>query len=81
MNPAGVTRKEKTKTKVHFQFWFFFLCCSARGRVGSTLCQFAGVTDASIWIGLQADYNMQKVKQDKSFMKRLENIRKIVAVF
>ena len=38
-------------------------------------------TDAAIWIGLQADYNMQKAKQDKSFMKRLEKIRKIAAVF
>lgn len=37
-------------------------------------------TDAKIWIGLQADYNMQKIKQDKSFMKRLENIRKIAAI-
>ena len=31
-------------------------------------------TNASIWIGLQADYNMQKAKQDKSFMKKLEKI-------
>ena len=38
-------------------------------------------TKASIWIGLQADYNMQKAKQDKSFMKRLEKIRKIAAIF
>lgn len=38
-------------------------------------------TRASIWIGLQADYDMQKVKLDKSFMKRLENIRKITALF
>ena len=38
-------------------------------------------TNASIWIGLQADYNMQKMKQDRSFMKRLELIRKIAAVF
>ena len=37
--------------------------------------------DANIWIGLQSDYNMQKVKQDKSFMKRLEKIRRIAAVF
>lgn len=37
-------------------------------------------TDAMIWIGLQADYDIQKVKQDKSFMKRLENIRKIAAI-
>jgi len=38
-------------------------------------------TDANIWLGLQADYNMQKMKQDRSFMKRLEHIRKIAAVF
>ena len=38
-------------------------------------------TKASIWIGLQADYNMQKAKQDKSFLKRLEKIRKIAAIF
>ena len=38
-------------------------------------------TDAGIWIGLQADYNMLKAKQDKSFMKRLEKIRKIAAIF
>jgi addiction module HigA family antidote len=38
-------------------------------------------TDANIWIGLQADYNMQKMKQDRSFMKRLEKIRKIAAIF
>ena len=37
-------------------------------------------TNASIWIGLQADYNLQKAKQDKSFMNRLEQIRKIAAV-
>ena len=38
-------------------------------------------TDANIWLGLQADYNMQKMKQDRSFMKRLEVIRKIAAAF
>lgn len=38
-------------------------------------------TDANIWLGLQLDYNMQRVKQDRSFMKRLEKIRKIAAVF
>lgn len=38
-------------------------------------------TSANIWLGLQADYNMQKIKQDKSFMKKLEKIRKIAAIF
>ena len=38
-------------------------------------------TNANIWLGLQADYNMQKIKQDKSFMKKLEKIRKIAAIF
>ena len=38
-------------------------------------------TDANIWLGLQADYNMQKMKRDNSFMKRLEKIRRIAAIF
>lgn len=38
-------------------------------------------TNANIWLGLQADYNMQKAKRNKSFIKRLENVRKIAAVF
>ena len=38
-------------------------------------------TNANIWLGLQADYNMQIIKQDKSFMKKLEKIRKIAAIF
>lgn len=38
-------------------------------------------TDANIWLGLQADYNMQKMKQDNSFVKRLETIRRVAAVF
>ena len=38
-------------------------------------------TKAEMWIGLQADYNLQAIKQDKPFMKRLEKIRKIAAVF
>ncbi|MBR4388051.1 MAG: HigA family addiction module antidote protein [Prevotella sp.] len=37
-------------------------------------------TDANIWIGMQAAYNMQRIKQDTSFMKRLDNIRRIAAV-
>lgn len=37
-------------------------------------------TDANIWIGLQADYNMQKMKKDHSFIKRLERIRRIAAI-
>ncbi len=37
-------------------------------------------TNASIWSGLQADYNLQKAKQDKTFLKRLKKIRKIAAV-
>ena len=35
--------------------------------------------DAEIWIRLQADYDMQKAKSNKSFLERLANIRKLVA--
>ena len=33
-------------------------------------------TKASIWLGLQADYNMQMAKMDRAFMKRLDTLRK-----
>lgn len=36
--------------------------------------------DTGIWLRLQADYNMQKAKADKSFMNRLEHIRRYAAV-
>ena len=37
-------------------------------------------TDANIWMSLQTDYNLQKARQDKSFMKRLENVRRNAAI-
>ena len=36
--------------------------------------------DANVWIRMQADYDMQVAKSDKSFMERLANIRKVAAV-
>ncbi len=36
--------------------------------------------DADLWLRLQAAYNMQVAKSDKSFLERLANIRKIAAV-
>lgn len=36
---------------------------------------------ANLWLNLQADYNMQMAKSDTSFMKRLDAIRRIAAVF
>lgn len=36
--------------------------------------------DADIWIGLQADYDKQKARHDKSFMERLGNVRKFAAL-
>lgn len=35
---------------------------------------------AHIFIDLQADYNMQKAKSDKTFMERLASIRRIAAI-
>lgn len=35
---------------------------------------------AHIWLDLQADYNMQVVKSDASFMSRIASIRKIAAI-
>ncbi len=35
---------------------------------------------ADMLIGMQTDYNMSVIKQDKSFLDRLTEIRKIVAI-
>lgn len=35
---------------------------------------------ANIWLGLQADYDMQKERSNKSFVERLRSIRQIAAV-
>jgi addiction module HigA family antidote len=37
--------------------------------------------EAGIWMRIQADYSMQTAKQDKSFADRLNQIRKVAAVF
>jgi addiction module HigA family antidote len=36
--------------------------------------------EADMWIRIQADYNIQTVKQNKSFADRLAQIRKAVAI-
>ncbi len=36
--------------------------------------------DARLLMRMQLDFNMQTARQDKTFAKRLENIRKFVAV-
>ena len=38
-------------------------------------------TPAHILVGLQTEYNMQIAKQDKTLLQRLEEIRKIAALF
>ena len=43
------------------------------------LCEAALGIPAHILTGLQAEYDMQTARQDKSFLKRLEGVRKIVA--
>ena len=37
--------------------------------------------DAQLWIQMQADYNLQVAKSDKSIRRRLIEIRKMVAAF
>ena len=35
--------------------------------------------DAQLWIQMQADYNLQVAKNDKTIMRRIKEIRKMVA--
>lgn len=78
----GITQKELAK-QMGVSYTVFNEILNGKRPVTTEyalLLEAALGTNASIWIGLQADYNMQKVKQDKPFMKRLEKIRKIAAV-
>ena len=79
----GITQKELAK-QMGVSYTVFNEILNGRRPVTTEyalLLEAALGINASIWIGLQADYNMQKAKQDKSLMKRLEKIRKIAAIF
>ena len=79
----GITQKELAK-QMGVSYTVFNEILNGKRPVTTEyalLMEAALGINASIWIGLQADYNMQKAKQDKSFMKRLEKIRKIAAIF
>ena len=79
----GITQKELAK-QMGVSYTVFNEILNGKRPVTTEyalLLEAALGTNASIWIGLQADYNMQKMKQDRSFMKRLEKIRKIAAIF
>lgn len=45
------------------------------------LCEAALGVPAHILMGLQNDYDMLTVKRDKSFLKKLQEIKRIAAVF
>lgn len=79
----GITQKELAK-QMDVSYTVFNEILNGKRPVTTEyalLLEAALGINASIWIGLQADYNMQKAKQDKSLMKRLEKIRKIAAIF
>lgn len=44
------------------------------------LCEAALGIPAHILLGLQADYDMQTTKRDKTFLKKLESIKRIAVV-
>ena len=82
INARGITQKELAQ-QMGVSYTVFNESLNGKRPVTTEyalLLEAALGTNASIWIGLQADYNMQKAKQDKSFLKRLEKIRKIAAV-
>ncbi len=82
INARGITQKELAQ-QMGVSYTVFNEILNGKRPVTTEyalLLEAALGTNASIWIGLQADYNMQKAKQDKTFLKRLEKIRKIAAV-
>ena len=82
INARGITQKELAQ-QMGVSYTVFNEILNGKRPVTTEyalLLEAALGTNASIWIGLQADYNLQKAKQDKTFLKRLEKIRKIAAV-
>lgn len=45
------------------------------------LCEAALGVPAHVLMGLQTDYDMLTVKRDKSFLKKLQGIKRVAAVF
>ena len=78
----GITQRELAK-QMGVSYTVFNEILNAKRPVTTEyalLLEAALGIDANIWLGLQADYNMQKMKGDNSFMKRLEKIRKVAAI-
>ncbi len=83
INARGLTQKELAQ-KMGVSYTVFNEILNGKRPVTTEyalLLEAVLGTDANIWIGLQAAYNMQKVKKNRSFMQRLEHLRRIAAVF
>ena len=79
----GITQKELAK-QMGVSYTVFNEILNGKRPVTTEyalLLEAALGTNASIWIGVQADCNMQKEKQDKSFLKRLAQIMKTATFF
>lgn len=66
----GITQKELAK-QMGVSYTVFNEILNGKRPVRTEfalLLEAALGTNASIWIGLQADYNMQKAKQDKNLV-------------
>lgn len=78
----GITQKELTR-EIGVSYTVFNEVLNGKRPITTEyalLLEAALDTDANIWIGLQTAYNMQKMKQDTTFMKRLSGIRKVAAI-
>ena len=72
----GITQKELAK-QMGISYTVFNEILNGKRPVTT---EYALLLEAALGTNA-SNYNMQKAKQDKSFLKRLEKIRKIAAVF
>lgn len=78
----GITQKDLAK-RMGVSYTVFNVILNGKRPITTEyalLLEAALGIDAGMWLRLQADYNMQKAKSDKSFIARLEQIRKYAAV-
>lgn len=81
LESRGLTQKELAN-KLGISYTVFNEVLNGKRPVSTELALMLEAVwgiDAHIWLQLQADYNMESKRQDKTFMQHLQDLRKMAA--
>ena len=78
----GITQKELSlRTGIPYSALNEVLNCKREIKAEYALLLEAALgIESEFWLRMQVEYNVQTAKRNKTFAKRLENLRKVVAV-